>query len=82
MQFTRASATAVMHRFLSGEISPSELERWADAVEGREDIGLEPGSAGILRDFIFEVANPSLSGPITSYSIQSWLSRLNDGDVR
>ena len=37
----RKKFAAILRRFLSGEFSASEIEDWANIVEGREDIGIE-----------------------------------------
>jgi hypothetical protein len=35
-----------------------DLERWANAIEGRDDIGLDTDAADALKEAIFELANP------------------------
>ncbi len=53
-----------------------EMETWADAIEGREDIGFEPGHEETLSQFVFETANPCLAEDLTDRSALSWIERF------
>ena len=48
----RANAIGLLQRYIRGELTPSDLEMWADAVEARDDIGLEQGQEDVLRAFV------------------------------
>jgi hypothetical protein len=52
-------------RMPEGSISAADVEDWANAVEGREDVGREAGYESLLNDAIFELANPMLHEPLT-----------------
>jgi hypothetical protein len=39
--------------------------QWAEALEGREDVGFEDGHEEKLKQFIFELANPELCESVT-----------------
>jgi hypothetical protein len=58
----REHITAVLQRFVSGEIDAATVEAWANLVEGREDIQFEPGREQIVLDAIHDLANPVLQG--------------------
>lgn len=66
----------MLERFLSGEVTSGDLERWANAIEGRDDIGLDTDAADALKEVIFELANPSLQGATTAESARAWVGRL------
>lgn len=73
----RANVVALLQRYQRGELGPAELEVWANAIEGREDIGAEPGDEDLLRVFVFETANPLLAEPISDDWTCRWLQCLN-----
>jgi hypothetical protein len=53
-----------MDRYLSGSIDGSDVEQWAEAIEGRDDVGYETTVADWLRQVVFELANPKLTAPL------------------
>jgi hypothetical protein len=69
-------AIAVIDRFLDGKRDASQVSEWANAIEGRDDVGLDGNSGGALRDLIFETANPELEGPLTRERATDWRERL------
>jgi hypothetical protein len=75
---TKPHATNVLTRYLSGELSTEELEEWANLIEGREDIGIEQSEAGLLEEFIFELANPILTQALSPESASQWLRRFQE----
>lgn len=66
----------MINRYLSGELNEQQFEDWANAIEGREDIGFLPGYEDTLADAIHQLANPLLTQPITSSSAQGLLKVL------
>lgn len=74
-----AEMRAALRKFIDGTISASDLEAWANAVEGRDDIRFEP--AGII-DLITEIANPILFSPITIPSMRALLARIDELSTR
>lgn len=67
---------AILTRYLAGELSSNAVEEWANAVEGREDIGFEVGHESVLKAAIFALANPALEGHLNSAMAKEWLGRL------
>lgn len=59
-----SKAANVLNLFLTGGISAIEVENWANAVEGRDDIGFDPANEQLLRELIHELANPLLTQPL------------------
>ena len=51
---------AVLDRYLAGSLTPDQVADWADLLECREDIELAPH----LADVLFQLANPSINGPV------------------
>jgi hypothetical protein len=56
---------AILNAFLEGHMSADEVEKWANLVEGREDISFEPASRDWIEQAIYELANPALTTPLT-----------------
>ncbi len=56
---------ALLDRFLAGELSPSQVQQWAELIEMRDDLGIDPGTSDLLRRIVFRLANPELNGSIT-----------------
>jgi hypothetical protein len=73
---TPEKASNVLSRYLSGELTPAQVEDWADAIEVRDGIGFPPLFEALLRDLIFELANPLLTGPLSRDTAADWLARL------
>lgn len=72
----RRAAITVVSRFRTGALTADDLQAWADAIEGREDVGFEPGHEETLSQFVFETANPSLAEELTDRYAVSWIARL------
>jgi hypothetical protein len=73
---TRADAHRVVTGFLEGSLSAEECEEWANAVEGRDDVGLENGSEELLKEFLFELGTPELTRPLTQSTAKEWILKL------
>jgi len=73
---TRRDVRDVLQRALQGRIPLTDVEVWAELIEGREDIGRESGSEDELNEAIFELANPSLTDKTVETLIRRWTARL------
>ena len=58
VSLTKLDVVSVVRRFLAGEISKKELQSWAEAIEGRDDIRFDERA----KEAIFELATPELAG--------------------
>ena len=54
----------VLRRYLSGELTASMVEQWANLIEGREDISFDINNEKWVTDTIYELANPVLATPL------------------
>lgn len=61
----KADVAAALNRFLSGEVSSSDIEAWADAVEMRDDIGYEESDRDAIANTLFILSNPDINGVLT-----------------
>ncbi|MHB1534617.1 MAG: hypothetical protein ACYC1D_08405 [Acidimicrobiales bacterium] len=66
----------VLDRYLAGSVDNADLETWANAIEGRDDLAYDPSREVVLKHVIFECANPLLSGPITSDTARRWKDEI------
>ena len=76
IQLSADHVRLVLARFLKGELSADAVEEWANLIECREDIGFESEFEDVLKDVIFELANPGLVHPIDRAFIEGWLDCL------
>jgi hypothetical protein len=54
----------VLRRYLCGELHPSMVERWANLIEGREDISFEGKHEKWIAETVYELANPALTAQL------------------
>jgi hypothetical protein len=73
---TRVDAQRVLDLYLRGALTESAVGQWANAVEGRDDIGYTKDSENLLRQFVFELATPETTRELTQSSAHEWMSRL------
>jgi len=76
---TRADALRLLDEYLRGELTSDSCEEWADAIEVRDDIGMEEGFDDLLKSFIFELANPAINERLTQSKAEQWKGRLAQG---
>ena len=66
----------IIQRYLDGKLSSSEVEDWANAIEGREDIEYERDCEQMIDDAIYELANPLLTRSLSADSAREWLEKF------
>jgi hypothetical protein len=69
---TRNDLIRILDAYLAGKLSDADVEEWAEALEGRDDIGYESQQGDVLREIIFELANPLLTTPIEPAQARRW----------
>jgi hypothetical protein len=67
----------VITRFLNGQLSGEDVTEWANAIELREDIAIEPGSENLVKDIIFDLANPEINYKLDSIRARRYLETLD-----
>ena len=69
---TGSDLIRVLDRYLQGDLSNTDVEEWAEALEGRDDVGYEPQLSDTLKQIIFELANPLLTTPVEPARAHQW----------
>lgn len=77
-QLTRANLRAALQRNGAGMLSAAELERWANALEGRDDLDFETGHEAAIDKVLFELANPLLTQALDRQRTDVLLSLLSE----
>jgi hypothetical protein len=73
---TRADLVRVLDQYLVNKLSAQDVESWANAVEGRDDVGLEGGFEALLKATVFQLANPRLTSHLTSAAAEGLRKQL------
>ncbi len=55
----------VLQKYLNNDLCATEVEDWANAIEGREDIEFDSRNHAMIEDIVHELANPVLTQPLT-----------------
>jgi hypothetical protein len=67
--FKKEDLVAVLDRFLVGDISPKELEDWAEGLECRDDITFAEKESEMMRDMLFRISSPAITKALTIQSV-------------
>ncbi len=54
----------VLDLYAAGDLDDASIERWAEAVHGRDDIELAGLEREVLAEALFELSSPELFGPV------------------
>lgn len=60
-----ADVITVLERYLAGTLEVSQVELWAEAIEGREDVELAPGKEDVLSEVLFRLSTPEITEVLT-----------------
>jgi hypothetical protein len=77
---TRLDLAGILDLYLQGKLDGSELEQWAEALEGRDDVGYEGQAVALLKQIIFELANPEITSQLDSKRAREWKEGLAPDD--
>jgi len=66
----------VLDRYLQSGLSALDVEQWANAIEGREDIGYEAGYGSSISATIHTLANPFLTTPLNIQTAKELIGQL------
>jgi hypothetical protein len=73
----REHTRSILSRYVAGNLDVNIVEMWANAIEGREDIGL-PAEDELIREVLHELANPRLAEELTPARAKVLLKRLRE----
>jgi len=73
---TKRDVSRLLDMYLSGQLVASEVELWADALESRDDIAYEQDAEEVLRDMIFQLANPDITVQLEPERAAQWMRSL------
>ena len=59
---TPAHVVSLLDRYLAGDLSSAQVERWGNLVETRDDLDTREGA---IREVIHEISNPLLTEPLS-----------------
>jgi hypothetical protein len=68
----------VLTDYLAGRRTASEVCKWAETIEGRDDIEIAKDSFFLLQDTIFQLANPELGYALSPLLAKKILGTLKD----
>ena len=79
---TRNQLRNFLKIYVEHRIDENEVENWANLIEGREDIGYEANYEGLLKQFIYRLANPYLVGEITRSMAEKMMLDLDENTYK
>lgn len=73
---TRADAARLLTAYLDGTLTDADVVTWAEALEGRDDVGFEPSHDDTLKNLLFDLSTPELTEPLTPDNVRRRLIQL------
>lgn len=67
---------SILDRYLNRQLSASDVEDWANAIESREDIAYEPKFEDAIDRAIQALANPVLTRSLSERTAKEWIQFL------
>jgi hypothetical protein len=67
---------SVLVRYVGGQLSGDYVSAWAEAIEGRDDIGIEETSREKLSSMIFELANQRINRRLSPILASRFIQEL------
>ena len=77
VSLTRDHLKKLLGDFIGGHLIVSEVQMWAETIEGRDDIGMESERAELLKSIIFEMATQELGRPLTRSLAERYIEELS-----
>ena len=78
LELRRAHIVDACRRVLSGNLTTFDLSRWADTLEGREDLKYQEGKEKELATALFELSSPEINSPLNSQFLTDLITRLDE----
>jgi hypothetical protein len=73
---TRLDCRRLITAYLNGDLSGDDWEVWAEALEVRDDVGVEEGFEDLIKGFLFEIATPEITRQLTPSTAEEWMTRF------
>ncbi len=77
----RSHFDAVLRRYLLGDLTASDVEAWAEAIELREDVDYDDERDPFVHQMLFWLANPLINGALTPDTARDALNLISR-DIR
>lgn len=77
IELNREHLIDVLQRYLNKELMASDVENWANLLEGREDINFESGAEDLVDETLYQLANPDLTTPLTEGLAKNLIGNLS-----
>lgn len=61
VELTTEHLANALQRYLRGDVSESDIELWANQVEGRDDVQFQESAESVIKEVLHELANPLLT---------------------
>ena len=75
---TPSHIRSVLERYVDGQLSADSVAAWAEAIEGRDDVGVDDASSEKLNHIIFELANQNINRKLSPLLAQKFIQELVD----
>lgn len=66
----------VLVLYINGKKNEADVEAWANAIECRDDIGIEEKDEKVIKSIIYELANPYLTYELSKERAHLLISEL------
>lgn len=77
VELTSAHLRHVLHQYIDGKVPASDVETWANMIEGRDDVSVAAGSQDMIESVLHELANPYLTYQLNTGRAAHLLGFLN-----
>ena len=68
---------SVLVRYINDSIDIKTLTKWANMIEGREDIRYDESCFKDVKQLVFDLANPDLQGAFNKELAKEWLLKFD-----
>ena len=76
-----AQIRRVLERYLSGEISESFVEDWANLIECRDDISFDERNSNLIKELMHTLANPYLTRRLTHNRAKFLIRDIDEANI-
>jgi hypothetical protein len=76
VELSRADVCSVLSRYVDDKLDADQCRNWAEALLGRDDIGMEHEHESVLKDLLFWMSTPEINQPMTPALAREWIRRL------